>query len=151
MVLLSAQAMDVAQIARVTLTSEDRVREVIHNFNADGFEALYPRYRGGRPPTFTLPQRHQIKKVALSRPAPAPGGPLAPGMRLQVQGPELVGADHHARVPLPRRGQAVGDAIQLEHPVLLGLEVRVGRGLPGLGALEATPPARAAGPAGPRG
>ena len=41
MVLLSAQAMDVPQIARVTFTSEDRVRDVIHNFNADGFEALY--------------------------------------------------------------------------------------------------------------
>src|SRR3954447_23140928 len=35
MILLSAQAMDVAQIARVTFTSEDRVRDVIHNFNAD--------------------------------------------------------------------------------------------------------------------
>lgn len=44
------------------------MRDVIHNFNADGFEALYPRYRGGRPPTFTLPQRHQIKRVALARP-----------------------------------------------------------------------------------
>jgi transposase len=30
--------------------------------------ALYPRYRGGRPPTFTLAQRQQIKKLALSRP-----------------------------------------------------------------------------------
>jgi hypothetical protein len=30
------------------------VREVIHNFNRDGFEALYPRYRGGRPRLFTL-------------------------------------------------------------------------------------------------
>lgn len=40
MVLLSAQAMDVPQIARATSTSEDRVRDVIHNFNADGFEAL---------------------------------------------------------------------------------------------------------------
>ncbi|HZJ29503.1 MAG TPA: helix-turn-helix domain-containing protein [Solirubrobacterales bacterium] len=69
MVLLSAQAMEVAQIARVTFTSEDRVRDVIHNFNADGFEALYPRYRGGRPPKFTLPERRQIKKVALARPA----------------------------------------------------------------------------------
>jgi transposase len=44
------------------------VRDVIHNFNADGFDALYPRYRGGRPPTFTLPERQQIKKIALSRP-----------------------------------------------------------------------------------
>lgn len=68
MVLLSAQAMDVTRIAEVTFTSEDRVRDVIHNFNADGFEALYPRYRGGRPPKFTLPERRQITKVALSRP-----------------------------------------------------------------------------------
>jgi hypothetical protein len=68
MVLLAAQAMPVPQIAKVTFTSEDRVREVIHNFNADGFDALYPRDRGGRPPTFTLPQRQQLKKIALSRP-----------------------------------------------------------------------------------
>ena len=68
MVLLSAQGMDVARIAEVTFTSADRVREVIHNFNADGFAALYPRYRGGRPPSFTLPQRQQIKRIALSRP-----------------------------------------------------------------------------------
>src|SRR5215211_8774511 len=68
MVLLAAQAMPVSQIAKVTFTSQDRVRDVIHNFNADGFDALYPRYWGGRPPTFTLPQRQQIKKVALSRP-----------------------------------------------------------------------------------
>ena len=68
MVLLSAQGMDAARIAEVTFTSADRVRDVIHNFNADGFDALYPRYRGGRPPTFTLPERQQIKRIALSRP-----------------------------------------------------------------------------------
>ncbi len=68
MVLLSAQGMDVAQIAGVAFTSPDRVREVLHNFNDDGFDSLYPRYAGGRPPTFTLPQRREIKKVALSRP-----------------------------------------------------------------------------------
>jgi len=68
MVLLSAQGMDVSQIARVAFTSPDRVREVINNFNDDGFESLYPRYAGGRPPTFTLGERRQIKKVALSRP-----------------------------------------------------------------------------------
>jgi hypothetical protein len=51
MVLLSAQGMDVAQIAGVGFTSPDRVRAVINNFNEDGFESLYPRYSGGRPPT----------------------------------------------------------------------------------------------------
>jgi len=69
MVLLSVQGMDVAGIAKVTFTSPDRVREVINNFNDDGFESLYPKYAGGRPPTYTLAQRQQIKKVALSRPA----------------------------------------------------------------------------------
>lgn len=68
MVLLSAQGMDVAQIAKVAFTSPDRVRAVLHNFNADGFDSLYPKYAGGRPPTFTLPERQEIKKVALSRP-----------------------------------------------------------------------------------
>ena len=68
MVLLSAQGMPVAKIAEVTFTSADRVRDVIHNFNADGFASLYPKYKGGRPRTFTLPERREIKKVAKSRP-----------------------------------------------------------------------------------
>jgi transposase len=69
MVLLSAQGMDAAAIAKVAFTSEDRVRDVIRNFNADGFGSVYPRYKGGRPPKFTLPQRREIKKIAKSRPA----------------------------------------------------------------------------------
>ena len=67
-VLWSAQAMDVPAIAKIAFTSEDRVREVIHNFNADGFDSLAPKYAGGRPPKFTLPERQAIKKIALSRP-----------------------------------------------------------------------------------
>src|SRR5436189_4658211 len=42
MVLLSAQGMEVPAIAKVTFTSEDRVRQVVHNFNVDGFDSLYP-------------------------------------------------------------------------------------------------------------
>src|ERR1700691_39017 len=67
-VLWSAQRMDVPSIAKIAFTSEDRVREVIHNFNADGFDSLAAKYSGGRPPKFTLPERREIKKVALSRP-----------------------------------------------------------------------------------
>ena len=67
-VLWSAQRMDVPAIAKIAFTSEDRVRAVIHNFNDDGFDSLAPKYAGGRPPTFTLPQRREIKKAALSRP-----------------------------------------------------------------------------------
>ncbi|WTG30532.1 helix-turn-helix domain-containing protein [Streptomyces decoyicus] len=68
MVLLSAQGMPVAKIAEVTFTSPDRVRDVLHNFNTDGFDSLYPKYKGGRPKTFTLPERREIKKIAKSRP-----------------------------------------------------------------------------------
>jgi transposase len=68
MVLLSAQGMDVAAIAKVAFTSEDRVRDVIRNFNADGFGSLYPKYRGGHPPKFTLAQRREVKKIAKSKP-----------------------------------------------------------------------------------
>jgi transposase len=68
MVLLSAQGMPVAKIAEVSFTSPDRVRDVLHNFTADGFDSLYPRYAGGRPPKFDLRQRARIKQLALSRP-----------------------------------------------------------------------------------
>ena len=68
MVLRSAQHMPVAKIAEVTFTSTDRVRDVLHNFNTDGFDSLYPRYAGGRPPKFDLKQRARIKQIALSRP-----------------------------------------------------------------------------------
>jgi len=67
-VLLSAQAMTPAQISEVVFTDPDTVREVIHNFNRHGFDSLYPRYAGGRPQTFTLPKRQEIKRIALSDP-----------------------------------------------------------------------------------
>jgi len=60
--------MDPTQIARVTFTSPDRVRDVIRDFNADGFDALYPRYRGGRPLKYSEVERGEIKQIALSRP-----------------------------------------------------------------------------------
>jgi len=67
-VLLSAQAMSAQAISEVVFTDPDTVREVIHNFNRDGFDALYPRYKGGRPQTFTLPKRQEIKRIALTDP-----------------------------------------------------------------------------------
>jgi len=66
--LLSGRGVDVAGIARVAFTSPDRVRDVLRNVNADGFGCLVPRYAGGRPPKFTLPQRVQSTRVALGRP-----------------------------------------------------------------------------------
>lgn len=67
-VLLAAQGMTPARISEVVFTDPDTVRDVIHNFNRDRFDALYPRYRGGRPQTFTLPKRQEIKRIALSDP-----------------------------------------------------------------------------------
>jgi transposase len=60
--------MDVAVIAKLAFTSPDRVREVIHNFNDDGFDSLDAKYAAARPPKLTLPQRREIKRIALSRP-----------------------------------------------------------------------------------
>lgn len=65
MVLLSAQGMPVVKIAEVTFTSDDRVRDVIHNFNADGFDSLYPKYKGGRPGTFTRHCRSRVPALVL--------------------------------------------------------------------------------------
>ena len=43
MVSWSAQGMSVAQIAGSAFTRDNQVRDVLHNFNADGFDSLYPR------------------------------------------------------------------------------------------------------------
>jgi transposase len=67
-VLLSAQGMTPTKISEVVFTDPDTVRDVIHNFNRDGFDALYPRYAGGRPQTVTLPKRQEIKRIALTDP-----------------------------------------------------------------------------------
>ena len=51
--------MDGPAIAKIAFTSQNRVRAVIHNFNDDGFHSFPPKYAGGQPPTFTLPQRRE--------------------------------------------------------------------------------------------
>ena len=95
MVLLSAQGMDVAQIARVAFTSPDRVRQVLNNFNDDGFESLYPRYSGGRPPHLHLGRAPPDKE---SCPVPA-RGPRPAVLHLELD---------QARRVLGRRGGGRG-------------------------------------------
>ena len=68
MVLLSAQVMDVAQIAKVAFTSPDRVRAVLHNFNDDGFDSLAPKYSGGRPRPSPCPSAGRSKRSPCQRP-----------------------------------------------------------------------------------
>lgn len=67
-VLWAAQGHPVSRIAEIGFTSEDRVREVIHNFNRDGFSSLEPKYGGGRPQKFDEKTRAEIVRVALTRP-----------------------------------------------------------------------------------
>ncbi|MGH3188584.1 MAG: hypothetical protein ACRDOL_15190 [Streptosporangiaceae bacterium] len=64
MVLLSAQGMDVAAIAKGPSPARTGCGDVLRNFNADGFGSLCPRYKGGHPPKFTVGQRREIKKIA---------------------------------------------------------------------------------------
>ena len=66
--LASATEMSAPDIARLYLTDASHVRKVIHDFNARGFEALIPEYRGGRPKTTTPAQRDRIVAVARTRP-----------------------------------------------------------------------------------
>nr|WP_236648184.1 hypothetical protein [Micromonospora sp. 4G51] len=61
--------MSVGKIAEVTFTSADRVRDVIHNFNDDGFESLYPKYKAaGR-------ERSPCLSGMRSRRSPSPSRP----------------------------------------------------------------------------
>src|ERR1700677_1743556 len=92
-VLWSAQRMDVPAIAKIAFTSEDRIREVIHNFNADGFDSLAPKYSGGRPPKFALPERAAIRgSPSVARWITAPG--LArPSAEAALDATEIGGAD----------------------------------------------------------
>jgi hypothetical protein len=73
-----------------------------------------------------------------ARPWPAAGAgrPLPAGVGLQVQRAELVDADDHLRVAGLNLAGAVHQPVQVQDAVLLGLEVRVARLLPGLQALK---------------
>nr|WP_234378900.1 hypothetical protein [Streptomyces sp. FXJ1.172]WEP00476.1 hypothetical protein A6P39_041255 [Streptomyces sp. FXJ1.172] len=61
--------MPVAKIAEVSFTSADRVRDVIHNFNTDGFDSLYPKYKGGRRPSRCPSGARSRRSRSRSRPS----------------------------------------------------------------------------------
>lgn len=100
MILLSTQGRDAATIAEVTFTSMGRVRDVIRNFNDDGFASLCPKYAGGRPRTFTLPERREIEalraRAAVQR--------LEPGRAGRLPGGRGGGRRHLPRGPGAPRG-----------------------------------------------
>src|SRR4051812_38517672 len=77
--------------------------------------------------------------------------PLLTRMGLQIQWTELVHADDHGRITGAGFDSAVGDRVELQHPVLLDLVVRVSAGLPRLDGLERRRPPRVAASAALRG
>lgn len=67
-ILASNQGSKAPDIARRFFFSEQHVRNLIKAFNADGFDALSPKYGGGRPAKFTEEQRSLIFETALCPP-----------------------------------------------------------------------------------
>jgi transposase len=67
-ILASAGNNTVPVIARLVQTSDDRVREVIHNFNKMGMACLDPKWAGGRPRRITTDDEAFIVKTAKTRP-----------------------------------------------------------------------------------
>jgi transposase len=67
-VLASAQGSRIPDIARRFYFSPQHVRTIIKDFNANGFEALVPKYAGGRPAKFSEEQHSLIIETALCPP-----------------------------------------------------------------------------------
>ena len=67
-ILSSAGGNTVPVIARLVQTSEDRVREVIHNFNEMGLACLDPKWAGGRPRKISTDDEAFIVETAATRP-----------------------------------------------------------------------------------
>jgi transposase len=67
-VLASAQGSKAPSIARRFYFSVAHVRTIIKSFNAEGFEALAPKYGIGRPAKFSEEQRSLIIETALCPP-----------------------------------------------------------------------------------
>lgn len=67
-VLASAGGNTVPVIAQLVAASPDRVREVIHDFNARGLACLDPRWAGGRPRRISPEDEAFVVETATARP-----------------------------------------------------------------------------------
>jgi transposase len=70
-VLGSASGNTVEVLANLVQTSPDRVREMIHRFNAEGMASLDPKWAGGRPRLITTEDEAFMVATATSRPEKA--------------------------------------------------------------------------------
>ncbi|MFF5282599.1 IS630 family transposase [Streptomyces sp. 62] len=67
-VLMSAQGQTAKDITMLMQVGEDYVRDVIHAFNERGFDALDPKWSGGRPRTISDQVREHICLIARTSP-----------------------------------------------------------------------------------
>ncbi|MFF4803238.1 helix-turn-helix domain-containing protein [Streptomyces sp. NPDC001351] len=65
---MSAQGQSVPDITWLMQVSADYLRDVIHAFNEQGFEALDPKWSGGRPRTIRSQVREHICLIARTSP-----------------------------------------------------------------------------------
>lgn len=68
-VMMSGQGRSVPDITSLMQVSDDYARDVIHAFNERGFDALDPKWSGGRPPTISSQVREHICLIAKTVPA----------------------------------------------------------------------------------
>ena len=68
-VLMSGQGQAVRDITTLMQVSDDYVRDVIHAFNERGFDALNPKWSGGRPKVIGEQLRERICLIARTSPA----------------------------------------------------------------------------------
>jgi transposase len=68
-VLMSAQGQAAPDITSLMQVSDDYAREVIHAFNQKGFDALDPKWSGGRPRRISEQTREHICLIARTSPA----------------------------------------------------------------------------------
>jgi len=69
MIMASASGAPVPAIARLVAADEDTVRDVIHDFNARGLDALDPQWAGGRPRLNSDAELEFVVATAKTRPA----------------------------------------------------------------------------------
>ncbi|WP_433415704.1 IS630 family transposase [Microtetraspora malaysiensis] len=68
-VMMSGQGQSVPDITSLMQVSDDYVRDVIHAFNEKGFDALDPKWSGGRPRAISSQVREHICLIAKTVPA----------------------------------------------------------------------------------
>ncbi|MBR7831477.1 helix-turn-helix domain-containing protein [Actinospica sp. MGRD01-02] len=101
-VMMSAQGQSVPAITSLMQVTDDYVRDVIHAFNERGFEALDPKWSGGRPPTISQDTRERICLIA--RTVPAELRVLVELDRVRVRRTAVLRPQRH-RPPQPRQAE----------------------------------------------